>query len=244
MAGASAPCPVCGGESRFAAAKDGYEIFRCADCGFLFVHPYPTAEEIGAFYSANYRGASAGHYPKLKSRKRRAFVKSLRFLKYVRGKRTLDIGCGGGVMADAFRRLGAESHGIDISENSIAFARKNFPRCTFYCEDFETLARRGLTFDFMFTSELMEHLAGPHACLRLIAAASRPGTVVYVAAPDAGHAAVPADLTQWIDLCPPEHLQWFNRPNMALLFDGYGFDLVKAFPKKAAALSLLFRKRS
>lgn len=242
MASSPASCPLCGGESRFAAAKDGYEIFRCAACDFLFVHPYPTPEEIAAFYSANYRGASAGFYPKLKSRKRRAFVKSLRFLRYVRGRRTLDIGCGGGIMADAFRRLGADSHGLDISENSIAFARNAFPKCTFYCEDFETMARRGLKFDFMFTSELMEHLAGPHPCMRLIAAAAEPGTIVYVAAPDSGHEEVPAELTEWVDLCPPEHLQWMNRENMALLFREYGFDLVKAFPKKSAALSLLFRK--
>jgi len=242
MAANPAPCPLCGGQSLFTATKDGYEIFRCASCDFLFVHPYPTPGEISAFYSSNYRGASAGFYPKLKSRKRRAFVKSLGFFRYVHGKRTLDIGCGGGVMADAFRRLGAESHGIDISENSIAFARKNFPRCTFYCEPFETMAGRGLKFDFMFTSELMEHLAGPHPCMRLIAAAAEPGTVVYVAAPDSGHPDVPADITQWIDVCPPEHLQWMNQKNMELLFREYGFALVKSFPKKTAALSMLFRK--
>lgn len=237
-------CPLCGGQSGFALTKDEYNIYRCGVCDFLFVHPYPTLEEIKSYYSSNYRGASEDYYPKLNSRKRRAFVKSLRFFRYVYRKRVLDTGCGGGIMADAFRRLGADSHGMDVSDNSIKFAKKNFSRCTFYCEDFETMARRGLQFDFMFTSEVMEHLAGPHACLRFIAASSKPGTVIYVATPDSAHIAVPSDISNWTDICPPEHLQWFNQDNIERLFNNYGFKLIKSFPKKTPALSLLFRKQS
>ncbi len=95
----------------------------------------------------------------------------------------------------------------------------------------------------MFTSELLEHIAGPHECLRMIDALSKPGTVVYVASPDANHAAVPEDIFAWEDICPPEHLQWFNQSNLAKVFDAYGFDLLKAYHKKTPALSLLFRKR-
>jgi len=241
--GQTAACPACAGAAAPFGDKDGYAIFRCGDCGLLFVHPFPTAEELARYYSGDYRGATATFYPKMSSRRRRAFTKSLRFLRHVVGKRVLDIGCGSGVMVDAFRRLGAEAHGVDISDNSIAFARNRFPRCTFHCLDFDQMARSGLTFDFMFPSELMEHIAGPQGCLAMVAALSKPGTMVYVATPDAGHATVPADILEWDQICPPEHLQWFDRANMARVFDGYGFELVKAYPKKSPALSLLFRRR-
>ncbi|MCP5370844.1 MAG: class I SAM-dependent methyltransferase [Hyphomicrobiales bacterium] len=240
---AAAACPACGGASAPDGEKDGYAVFRCGACDLLFVHPFPTAEELARYYSDNYRGATATFYPKLNSRRRRAFVKSLRFLRYAVGRRVLDIGCGGGVMVDAFRRLGADAHGVDISVNSITFARNRFPRCTFHCMDFDEMARSGLTFDFMFTSELMEHIPGPHGCMAMIQALSKPGTLVYVATPDAGHPAVPADIYAWDQMCPPEHLQWFTRDNLARVFDGYGFDLARAFPKKSPALSLLFRRR-
>lgn len=239
----SAACPVCTALSLPIGSKDAYEILACGTCGFKFVHPYPTPEELTEYYASTYRDASPEFYPKLKSRKRRALLKSLRFLRHVRGKKVLDIGCGGGVMVEAFRRLGADAHGVDISGNSIEFARKAFPGCTFYCEDFDAMAQRDLTFDFMFTSELMEHIPGPQGCLAMIDALSKPGTHIYVATPDAGHQAVPEDIFAWGDLCPPEHLQWFTRSNMARLFDQYGFDLVKAYKKKTPALSLLFRKR-
>ncbi len=239
----SAMCPACRAESHRIGTKKDHQIFECGDCGFLFVHPYPTADELTRYYATDYRGATADYYPKLKSRKRRAFIKSFRFFRYIRGKKALDIGCGGGVMADAFRRLGADSHGVDISANSIEFARRSFPGCTFYCENFDDMRRRDIRFDFMFTSEMLEHIAGVHDCLGMIGALSQPGTVVYMATPDSGHPTVPSDVLAWGDLSPPEHLQWFNRSNLARAMGEYGFDLIKAYRKKTPALSLLFKKR-
>lgn len=174
----SAVCPACKARSMLIGTKNDYQIFQCENCAFLFVHPYPTPDEITSYYSSNYRGATANHYPKIKSRKRRALVRSLRFIRYIYGKKVLDIGCGSGAMVNAFRRLGADAHGADISRNSIQFARQAFPRCTFYCENFDAMRRRNIRFDFIFTSELLEHIAGPHECLRMIDELSKPGTVV------------------------------------------------------------------
>lgn len=239
----SAPCPACRADSRRLGVKKDHAIFQCGACGFLFVHPYPTPQELARYYGTSYRGATAEFYPKLKSRKRRAFIKSFRFLRHIRGKKALDIGCGGGVMADAFRRLGADAHGVDISANSIAFARQNFPGCTFYCEDFDDMRRRDVRFDFMFTSELLEHIAGIHPCLAMIDALAAPGAVVYMATPDSGHPTVPSDVIAWDEISPPEHLQWFSQANLARAMGEYGFDLIKAYRKTTPALSLVFKKR-
>ena len=40
-----------------------------------------------------------------------------------RGKRTLDVGCGGGLLSEEFARLGCDVVGIDPSVNSLATAR-------------------------------------------------------------------------------------------------------------------------
>ena len=88
----------------------------------------------------------------------------------------------------------------------------------------------------------MEHLAGPHNFMKLIKASSKPRTYVYIATPDSGHNVVPADFSTWSDICPPEHLQWFNKSNLKKLFSDYGFVLVKSYKKTSPALSLLFMK--
>ena len=236
-------CGICGLTADFTLEKNTWDIYRCSNCNFLFVHPYPSDSEITEFYNTNYRDIDIDFYPKARSRQRRTFIRSFRFWKYIFNKRVLDVGCGGGFMVNAFRRLGADAHGMDISENSIAYARKHFPACTFHCENFDSMSKSNLVFDFIFTTELLEHIAGTHEFMEMIVAISRPGTIVYLATPDSGHEAVPADMSLWTDICPPAHLQWFNQSNMALLFGNYGFELVRAFRKKTPALSMLFRRR-
>jgi len=119
-------CQICGKEANLALEKNEYKIYRCSACDFMYVNPYPSDNDIIDFYNNNYRGIDVNFYPKARSRQRRAFIKSFRFWKYLFNKQALDIGCGGGFMTNAFRRLGAEAHGVDISEISIAYAKNVF----------------------------------------------------------------------------------------------------------------------
>ncbi len=224
-------------------AKNGYDIFRCRGCNFLFVGPYPAADEVRRYYNDNYRAATSAWYPKAASRARRAFVKSFRFLRHARGRRVLDIGCGGGFMVQALARLGADASGLDINEGGIAYARAHFPRCKFYCESLGDFAKRGLVFDLVLTTDLMEHLPGVDEFMAMLDAITRPGSRVYIATPDSGHGAVPRDLAQWTDIAPPEHLQWFDRPNLERLFARFGFALERADRKRTPAHSLTFARR-
>ncbi|HUK61037.1 MAG TPA: class I SAM-dependent methyltransferase [Stellaceae bacterium] len=237
-------CPLCQARDvRFALAKNGYDIFRCGACNFLFVAPYPRADEVRHYYNANYRAASAAWYPKAGSRARRAFVKSFRFLRHARGRRVLDIGCGGGFMVRALARLGAEASGLDINAGGIAYARAHFPMCNFYCESLAEFGRRGLVFDLVLTTDLLEHLPGVDEFMTALVAITKPGSLVYIATPDSGHPAVPPDLAAWVDVAPPEHLQWFDRRNIELLFQRHGFALARADKKRTPAHSLFFVRR-
>ena len=242
---AAVACPACLRHDALPSfAKSGYALRRCRACGFLFVFPYPSDDELARFYNDAARAPSGDFFNKAASRKRRAWVRSLKFAPYVMGKSVLDVGCGGGFMAGAFARLGARASGLDIGAGAIAYARKHFPRVTFYCEPFAAFRRRGLSFDFVFSSELLEHLPGPDGLLETLAAVTKPGGHVYVSAPDAGHPTVPSDLAQWADVIPPEHLQFFNRGNVELVFARYGFRPAKAYRKRTPALSLIFRREA
>lgn len=240
---ATAKCPVCHGEhAYFFLSKDGHDIFKCEQCAFMFTHPYPDEAVLSAYYVHNYRGATATFYPKAADRRWRGFWRSLPFIKYVRNKDVLDIGCGGGFMVEAFARLGARANGLDISENSIAYARNCWPQYNFYCENQEIFRTRNLTYDFVFSSEVLEHVPGPDEFMKTVAAVTRPGGFVYISAPDTGHPAVPSDIITWEDICPPEHLQWFNHDNLVLLFEQYGFKLHSTHKTKNAAHSVIFQK--
>jgi 2-polyprenyl-3-methyl-5-hydroxy-6-metoxy-1,4-benzoquinol methylase len=237
-------CPACTGvEARPAFVKSGYSFRRCTACGLVFASPYPSAEQLAAYYNDPSRTPTEDYLNKAASRRRRAALRALRFLLYVMpGKTVLDLGCGGGFMVEAFARLGARASGLDISAGAIAYARKHFPRGTFYCEPMPSFAARGLQFDFVFSSEVLEHVPGPEELLTTLAAVTKAGGYLHISSPDAGHRLVPANIADWDQVAPPEHIQLFNRENARILFARYGFTLVKAYPNKKPGLSLLFRR--
>jgi len=238
------PCPAC---TVVAAApafvKSGYPFRRCSVCGFLFASPYPTPEQLAAYYNDASRAPTETHFAKAGSRRRRAFVRAFKFLPYIfPGRLALDMGCGGGFMVDAFARLGAKASGLDISAGAIAYARKHFARGTYYCEPMDAFRARGLQYDFVFSSEVLEHVPGPDELLTTFAAVTKPGGYLYVSSPDAGHPLVPANIADWDQVAPPEHIQLFDRINARILFARYGFTLAKVYPNKKPGLSLLFRR--
>ena len=238
-----ATCPVCGDESAaFLAAKNGYPLFRCPACGLIFVHPMPSEEALAAVYCAEEGVISEGVYPKAESRWRRARVKALRFVRYIRGKDVIDVGCGGGFMVEAMRRAGGRAVGLDISPQSIAYAKRHYPENEFFCERLEAFARRERTFDFIYSSEVLEHLPDISSALAALATIARPGGFLFVTTPDIGHWRVPKDVVSWELVNPPLHLLYFNRGNLRLLFGRHGFAVRKQLFKLKPGLQVLAQR--
>lgn len=242
MAGNDLRCIVCGDETRCVLDKNGFPVRSCERCGFLFVAPRPPSSVIVEHYARIYRGATATWYPKAASRKWRGFWQSLRFLRYARGRRVLDLGCGGGFMVAALGRFAKEAVGVDISENSIAFAQREFPQHQFYAEPLSAFRERGEQFDFVFSSEVLEHVESPRDYMETLEATVKPGGYAYISAPDAGHPAVPADLSAWGDICPPEHLNWFNYRNLVWFAAQFGFVPHRRIPSETPSHSVIFQK--
>ncbi len=101
------------------------------------------------------------------------------------GKRVLDVGTGGGLLAEAMARRGAEVLGIDTAENALAAARHHaleagvppveYRRCT--VEELAQEAARGeqAPFDAVTCMEMLEHIPDPAAVVGACAALLRPG---------------------------------------------------------------------
>lgn len=243
MTASAKPCRVCAGtHSGFLAKKDGYAFSRCADCGFVFLDPMPAPEALAAQYAGD--GAiDAGHYPKARSRMRRAAVKAWRFSRHIRGRDVLDVGCGGGFMVEAMRRRGARATGIDINPGAIAYAERHHPENRFYHEDLAAFARRGRAIDFVYSSEVLEHLPAINDFMDRLAQVTRAGGHVYITTPDIGHWRVPRDVTRWDVFSPPLHVQFFDAHSIRILFDRHGFTLGRKFFKLSPGLQILAQRR-
>ena len=96
----------------------------------------------------------------------------------------LDIGCGGGLIAEPLARLGASVTGIDVTETAIqaavAHAKKMRLEIEYKRISTEDLASSGVMFDVICASEVIEHVADRPLFIQAIAKMLAPNGVVII----------------------------------------------------------------
>jgi len=99
-------------------------------------------------------------------------------------KRVLDVGCGGGILAEAMAAKGAAVTGIDLAEKPLKVAmlhRTEVGSSTDYrLESAEDFARaRPAAFDIVTCMEMLEHVPDPRSTVRACAELVKPGGFVF-----------------------------------------------------------------
>lgn len=98
----------------------------------------------------------------------------------VRGKRVVDVGCGGGILTETLARAGADVVGIDQSELTLDVARQHAERGGL-CIDYriqtveELAAREAGRYDVVTCLEMLEHVPNPAAVIDACARLLKPG---------------------------------------------------------------------
>ncbi len=223
-------CPVCdSGSCSDFATHEGIDLYACAGCGTVFMHPLPTAEEVTGIYDDSYDGASTGYFAKVDKKIRRSRRRMRYLSRFVQGGAFLDIGCNGGFMVEAARERGFDAHGLDIDGISIAYARRHYPNNTFFHGTIESFAAapEALRFNLVYCSEVIEHLPDVQGFAAAVAGLLRPGGVFFVTTPDISHWRRPRDLSAWDAFCPPSHCIYFNPGSLRLLLERHGLRVVR-----------------
>ena len=101
------------------------------------------------------------------------------------GLRLLDIGSGGGLVAEPLTRLGAEVVGIDATARNVEVARLHAAEgglaIDYRHAAAEELAETGESFDAVLALEIVEHVASLEAFVAAAARMTRPGGLLVVA---------------------------------------------------------------
>ncbi len=101
------------------------------------------------------------------------------------GKRVLDIGCGGGILADAMARKGAQVLGIDLATKSLKVAQLHALEAQTPHIDYREISAEALaaeqpaSFDVVTCMEMLEHVPNPQSIVAACAALVKPGGWVY-----------------------------------------------------------------
>ena len=96
-----------------------------------------------------------------------------------KGLRILDIGCGGGLLAEPMARLGANVLGADAAARNIPVAQIHAEQAGLKIDyrhtTAEALAAAGEVFDVVLNMEVVEHVADPQAFLTTCQVLLKPG---------------------------------------------------------------------
>jgi len=101
------------------------------------------------------------------------------------GKRVLDVGCGGGILADSMARKGAEATGIDLASKALRVAQLHALEAQTtniqYREiSVEALAKeQPASFDVVTCMEMLEHVPDPGSVVRACSELVKPGGWVF-----------------------------------------------------------------
>jgi 2-polyprenyl-6-hydroxyphenyl methylase/3-demethylubiquinone-9 3-methyltransferase len=100
------------------------------------------------------------------------------------GKTVVDVGCGGGILAESMSKKGAQVTGIDLSEKALIVADlhslESGVQVRYELIAAEALAaREPATFDVVTCMEMLEHVPDPAAIVRACATLVKPGGHVF-----------------------------------------------------------------
>jgi len=103
----------------------------------------------------------------------------------LQGLTVLDVGCGGGILAESMAGLGARVLGIDVVEKNIAVARQHAEHSghgvNYQLSTIESLAKGDLQFDVVLNMEVVEHVIDLQGFMTASVKLLKPGGMMFVA---------------------------------------------------------------
>jgi len=99
-------------------------------------------------------------------------------------KQVVDIGCGGGILAESMARAGAKVTGLDMAEASLEVAKlhglESGVKVDYVCSTAEAFAEANETkFDVVTCMEMLEHVPDPASVVMACAKLVKPGGHVF-----------------------------------------------------------------
>lgn len=220
-----------GYDYEYRTSPDWFDVYRCRQCGNVYLNPRPDVTEFARIYPATYHALdfSAKNYSLV--HRIRSRLEALRLLRYCEGvpddARILDVGCGDGFHLKLLKQYGNPNwtlEGADLDPRAADLVRQ--AGLTVHQGSLEDLALEADQYDLVYMIQTIEHVARPDALCAAIFRILKPG----------GRLVVVTDNTDSIDFAWfrrtywggyhfPRHWNLFNRRSLSRLAERAGFEV-------------------
>lgn len=215
-------CSVCG---RVTARRPTLKQLRaCEECGFV---DYEASEsEIASLYDdAYFHGGDYPDYMGQEQNLRRSMRRHLTQMKRCGcgGGALMEVGCAYGLFLDEAKRVGfAPVVGVDVCAGPVAYARDTLGLDA-RCADLGSAGLRRASFDVACMWDTVEHISRPDLVLSQVFNLLKPGGTLFLTTGDLGSLSARVRRSQWRQIHPPTHLNYFTRSTIAALLHRLGF---------------------
>ena len=240
----AATCAGCGASSRrelILTSRDRlvggpglFRVVRCPACRLALTEPRLDQDSLSGYYPQSYPSFQAGGVQSGPTRRARVgdLLNALRLwhtvslgpyreIARMRPGRLLDVGCGGGVLGERFRRRGWKVYGVDPSPHACAGASQR--GLEVHCGELHDAPWAPASFDAVVFNHSLEHLDDPAEALRRARSLLREGGLLAVSVPNFGCWQRLAFGGRWFQLDVPRHLQHFDRSTLTRVVGDAGF---------------------
>ncbi len=103
----------------------------------------------------------------------------------ISGKNVVDVGCGGGILAESMARRGAKVLGVDLADKPLKVAQLHAMEAGVANLDYRSIAAEDLAaeqpaaFDVVTCMEMLEHVPDPSSIVRACSTLVKPGGWVF-----------------------------------------------------------------
>jgi len=160
-------------------------------------------------YSKMLRKIMAWYLHQLPFTDSRNYLHIKKFVKYLYGKRVLDVGCGDGNWSFIVSRFCKKVYGIDMNPKAHQIARKK-ENINYLIANGERIPFKNNSFDFIICTEVLEHIKDEKNIINEFKRILNYGGLIFISTPNKKYFET-LDLSAYLKKITPPYLNWFFR---------------------------------
>jgi 2-polyprenyl-3-methyl-5-hydroxy-6-metoxy-1,4-benzoquinol methylase len=219
-------CQICGStELPHFSVAFGFDMKRCQSCGLIFCDPYPSGEQINAYYNSEMKEFENEFFRDSFEARVEIFARRVDLICDAEPTgRLLDIGSAIGIFIESLHRADTlfEISACDLSVAACEELRARFPGITVHNCDAANL-EADKKYDVITMWDTLEHIVDLHKMLATVRRLLRTGGLFVFSTPNTHSFEWLVAGDRHIQILPPGHVNLMNTSNIVLLMEKSGF---------------------